>query len=186
MLPEPELVGAEAVELPAALLKGKLHGAVAPAAVCGPNLGSIPLRNEPLSAAMHRGHPLAREQSVRLAELRDLPIISLRRDLNPDYHERLLALASLHGLSFGIIYEARNFHECLEFAGQDLGIAFLPAYMRTRCHSPTAVFRRIEGGSLYLSHSFIYRPEEKSAALDRLIEIIGHSAGTHQVIPETG
>lgn len=57
------------------------------------------LCDEPLCAVLGRAHPAAAGPSVRLSELKDLPLLLWPREQAPRYHDRLLELCRQRGLS---------------------------------------------------------------------------------------
>ncbi|MEV7022720.1 LysR family transcriptional regulator [Kitasatospora sp. NPDC093558] len=56
------------------------------------------IADEPVRVALGHQHPLAGRDSVRLAELRDLPLLLWPREQHPRYYDHVLGLCADHGV----------------------------------------------------------------------------------------
>ena len=88
------------------------------------------LGREDLLLAVHATHPLARKPAVRIKDLAAEPFIGIRRDVMPDYHDRVIAACRRKGLTPRIVQETHNELTVLQLVSVEMGIGFV------RCRSP--------------------------------------------------
>ncbi|MFG3252700.1 LysR family transcriptional regulator [Streptomyces sp. NPDC048172] len=105
--------------------------AISPPTTDLPDVGTLTVADEPLVAAVAHAHPLAGRTTLRLAELRDEPLIT--------FHESVGARATVEaacteaGFPPRIAFEASDPALLADLATTSLGVAILPApYARTR------------------------------------------------------
>lgn len=97
-------------------------------AVCGPIPAGVhiePMATEPLVVLTHPDSPIARLESVSLADLRDETFIGFK----PDWAARVLATRAFTAadLPHSVELEVNDVHTMLDLIGQKLGVAIVPA-----------------------------------------------------------
>lgn len=84
-------------DVPTLLLNGAFELALAPRCPLPEGLGSQPLREEPLLAAVSEGHPLADQSSVDLRDLQHEFFELWPRDMGPGYYDAVVAACRAAG-----------------------------------------------------------------------------------------
>jgi DNA-binding transcriptional LysR family regulator len=84
-------------DVPALLLNGAFELALAPRCPLPEGLGSQPLREEPLLAAVSEDHPLADQSSIDLRDLRHESFELWPRDMSPGYYDAVVAACRAAG-----------------------------------------------------------------------------------------
>jgi DNA-binding transcriptional LysR family regulator len=167
-----EFVSSESRSIPEELIKGTLHAAVSTGSPLHSDLKSVQLFREPFEAVLGAGHPLANRASLSLAQLKDEPVVWLRRDINPLQYDGFMALCSSRGYRPNIVQEVRTFYECLEFTRKAPGITFLPAFMRPGHRDESIAFARLPKDMLHLDYTLAYRRSESIHAVERFIRFV--------------
>lgn len=86
---------------------------------------SFPLTTEKLYAVLPKRHPLARQRSIPLGELRDSPFLLLRD--GHCFREATVAACNRARLNPNIVFESGQFSSILSMVGAGLGISIVPA-----------------------------------------------------------
>jgi DNA-binding transcriptional LysR family regulator len=122
---------------------------------------------EDLLLALPRYHPLAGKKTIRLADLRNEPLICMSRSLNPIFYDDLMAACIAGGLVPKVLQEASStIMLCLVQTGMGLGI--MSAALRWRLPEGI-VLRNVEDLSLPSSLDLIWRRDNVSPVLKRFI-----------------
>jgi DNA-binding transcriptional LysR family regulator len=175
-----EFLSLEPVTLTDLLLNGELDAALLMGRPRHPELHTERLFVEPLSVVLPYDHPLVRRDGLAVQDLKDEPVIWLRRDLNPWLHESFLQECGVHGYHPNVAQEVTTFHECLHFARQGLGITFLPSSILPSSMSngfQDEAIIRAEFPKIRIDVTLAYRCDARHAALKQLIEL-AHSCRT--------
>ncbi len=106
-------------------------------------LSALNVLEEPLLVALPAGHALAGEETVTLAALADVPLISFPEHLVPGAHAHLMTLFAEEGHTPNIVQEAVHLQTIVSLVASGLGASVLPASAR---RSPLAgvVYRTLE------------------------------------------
>ncbi|MBZ4318521.1 LysR family transcriptional regulator [Streptomyces huiliensis] len=99
--------------------------AVSPSAPLPPGIDSLTVADEPLVAAVAHDHPLAHRTSLRLAELRDEPLIVFHPSVGARH--TVEDACSEAGFPPRIAFEASDPNLLADLAVRGLGVAVLPA-----------------------------------------------------------
>ncbi|MYW97365.1 LysR family transcriptional regulator [Amycolatopsis rubida] len=123
----------------------------------------FPLLTEPLLLALPREHPAARRRRVRLAALAGEQFIVLPSAVAPAMSDVIAKLAAAAGIDLSYPLEALAFTTTLGLVGSGMGVAIVPASVRTN-HPPGLVYRHIadEGA---VSRLFVAVSEEHTDPL---------------------
>jgi DNA-binding transcriptional LysR family regulator len=167
-----EFVSSESRSIPEELIRGTLHAAVFTGPPFHSDLESVRLFREPFEAVLSARHPLANRASLSLAQLKDEPVVWLRRDINPLQYDGFMELCTSHGYRPNIVQEVRTFYECLEFAREAPGITFLPAFMRPGRRDESVVFARLPKDMPQIEYTLAYRRSESTHAVERFIRFV--------------
>jgi DNA-binding transcriptional LysR family regulator len=136
--------------------------------VAAKGIAAHPVSREPLCAVIPAKHELAKAQSLRLCQLRDLPLICAARRLHPDCYQQLLQMCLRYGFDPVVTQEVTTFAEAAAMVAEGLGITFAQPWQE-RFFCPGLVFRRIEDCPLAVDSAVAYRQTSRSEVLDRLI-----------------
>lgn len=84
------------------------------------------LMNERVGVILAKDHPLCKRRSstVRLEELKDIPVISLPGRLNPDYYREVRKFWDKIGYKFEIQQEVSTIPEAVALVAAGLGVSF--------------------------------------------------------------
>jgi DNA-binding transcriptional LysR family regulator len=96
-----------------------------------PGLALEPWQETPLVAAIPAGSPLAARKAVRIADLRDQPLITYPRDAGIGLYWKVQALCGKAGFRPRIVQEARDSATIIGLVAAGVGIAVVPG--DTRC-----------------------------------------------------
>ncbi len=127
----------------AALLAGDIDVGLVRLPMNTEDLAVTKVLAEPLLAALPTEHALAQKESVTLAALADVPLISFPKRLVPGAHEHLMDLFAQGGHTPNIVQEAVHLQTIVSLVASGIGVSVLPASAR---RSPLAgvVYRRLE------------------------------------------
>jgi DNA-binding transcriptional LysR family regulator len=179
---ELRFISSETINLHEDLAKGKLQAAFFTGQFCdadGPDLRSVKLFRDTLAVVLGSGHPLAQAASFPLDQLKDEPVVWLRRDVNPHLHDSFMALCAAQGYRPKVAQEVRTFYECLFFARQGLGITFLPPFMKSAGPDDTVVFLCLPEGTLHVEYTLAYCGNDDSRGIDQFVKFVqDHVPGT--------
>jgi DNA-binding transcriptional LysR family regulator len=178
-----EFVSAECSDAVRQLVAGKLHGALVMGHVCDPDTQSEALFKEQFMVAMSPKHFLANMADITFAHLQQEPVIWVRRDLNPFLYDSFLELCSAQQYEPNIIQEVTTIQECLQFAGEGLGITFIPMAARNIVSDATVLVKPIVETPLYIGTEFTYRRDSNFETLKPLVQLVrDHLPGNETTI----
>jgi DNA-binding transcriptional LysR family regulator len=150
------------------LRDGRLDAALVILPVNDNDLVVEPVLSEPLLVALPDGHSLARNRTVALSDLRDMPAIWFPRKLHPEIFQQLSDSCSRAGLKVNIAHEVTTFPEALTLVAQGGTYTFIHRYF-TPFFCPGVVLRPIKGKPLTIDTGVAYLRKRKTAHLDRLL-----------------
>ncbi len=119
-----ELSTAEQV---AALRAGQLHVGLARAPVGDEGLVAEPLAEEPLLAALPRGHPLAARPAIRLRELAGEPFVLFPRQPRPGWIDVVQGACLGAGFRPSVVQEALELSTAVTLVAAGIGVTLVPA-----------------------------------------------------------
>ena len=102
-----------------------------------------PLVKDQLAVALSPEHPLARRQSIGLAELAEEPTVLFARRISPAYFDSIVSACHLCGFAPKILHEASSVYSQIGFVACGLGIALVPSGA-VRREMTGVVIRRLE------------------------------------------
>lgn len=100
--------------------------------------------DEPMLVALPAGHPLARSESIALANLAGAAMILYRRSSGPGLYDAIVAACRGQGFSPVVAQEAPRLPATLSLVAAGLGITIVPASMQ-RLGGAGVVYRALNG-----------------------------------------
>jgi DNA-binding transcriptional LysR family regulator len=122
----------------------------------------------PLVAAIPKDHPLARRRGVRIADLRDQPLITYPREAGIGLYWPVLQLCAKAGFRPHIVREVREPSTMMGLVSAGVGIAIVP--FDTQCIQLAGVtYQRLLGRDAVSTLYLAYRPNENDAHVKQLL-----------------
>ncbi|HEY3411660.1 MAG TPA: LysR substrate-binding domain-containing protein [Armatimonadota bacterium] len=132
--------------------------------------------NEPLMGALPSLHPLARQDSVSLAEIASQPIILFPHRRDSRYAEFILELCTQSGVPPRVVQETGELQTAVSLVAAGIGIALVPAAARN-LHREGVVYRPLAPPVPTVDLSVTYRADETSPVLPRFLRIVREIVG---------
>ena len=131
----------------------------------------VSLIKENMQAVVAADHKLATAGMLRIGDLRNQPVVWLRRDVDPVLYDTFTDLCAARGYRPNVVQETGSFYECLQFARTGVGITFLPSFMSVL--SPGgALFVNLDVG-FHVDYTMVYRKHATSRRpLDRFVRFV--------------
>ena len=132
---------------------------------------------EPLLLALPAGHPLAGRSSLRLAEVAGDAFVSQPRELASTLYDRLVNLAATAGFQPTIAQHAQQINGLLALVAAGLGLALVPASMRT-VQLAGVGYVSLEDADAYLLLAVASRAGDRSPALQQFLATVADTVAT--------
>ena len=129
---------------------------------------------EPLLLALPAGHPMANRDSLRLAEVAGDAFVSQPRELASTLYDRLVKLATRAGFQPSITQHAQQINGLLALVAAGLGLALVPASMRT-VHLAGVCYVPLEDPDAYLLLAVAFRADDHSPALQQFLATVAET-----------
>lgn len=126
---------------------------------------------EPLLLALPTGHPLATRSSLRLTEVADDAFVSQPRELASTLYDRLVKLAAKAGFQPTIAQHAQQINGLLALVAAGLGLALVPASMRT-VQLAGVSYVSLEDSDAHLLLAVASRAGDRSPALQQFLATV--------------
>jgi DNA-binding transcriptional LysR family regulator len=126
---------------------------------------------EPLLLALPAGHPLASRSSLHLAEVAGDAFVSQPRELASTLYDRLVKLATTAGFQPTIAQHAQQINGLLALVAAGLGLALVPASMRT-VQLAGVSYVSLEDSDAYLLLAVASRAGDHSPALQQFLATV--------------
>jgi DNA-binding transcriptional LysR family regulator len=149
------------VEIVPALRRGDVDLAIVRALFEESEMIELTLRHEPSVLAIPTDHPLGRVDRLALAQLDELPMVALQRELAPSAYDAVTAAATEHGVRLRIVRQTRSPSEALALVSAGIGVYRLPS--SAAVPHAGVVYREIEDAPSRLV--LIRRPEPPPPAV---------------------
>ncbi|MGH2886443.1 MAG: LysR family substrate-binding domain-containing protein, partial [Solirubrobacteraceae bacterium] len=115
------------VEIVPALRRGDVDLAIVRSLFEETEMVEVTLRREPSVLAVPADHPLASTDTLTLAQLDELPMVALQRDLAPTAFDAVTAAAAERGVRLRIVQQTRSPSEALALVSAGIGVYRLPS-----------------------------------------------------------
>jgi DNA-binding transcriptional LysR family regulator len=139
------------------------------------NLRLSVIDREPLLLALPSGHPLAGRSSMRLAEVANDAFVSQPRELAATLYDRLVKLANKASFQPLIAQHAQQINGLLALVAAGLGLALVPASMRT-VRLAGVSYVPLEDSDAYLLLAVACRSDDHSPALQQFLSTVAEAA----------
>lgn len=103
------------------------------------DLHVLPVRSEPLCVAVPREDPLAARDRIEVADLRDVDLVLIGRDREPELHDAYVALCAAAGFTVRVAHEVDRTHVAVGLVACGLGVAVVPESAR-RAADPDVIY----------------------------------------------
>lgn len=157
----------------------------------GVPIDTMVLMREPLIAALHGDHPLARRKALRLVDLRDEPFVLYSPTLGSGLRTHTLALCARAGFTPRIAQEVHEMPTLIGLISAGLGVGVVAASMQ-RAQLPLVAYRPLRDANAQTEVMLAWRRGDTSPplmnfiALARTLAAAGADAdpsGTHAASP---
>jgi DNA-binding transcriptional LysR family regulator len=132
---------------------------------------------EPLLLALPAGHHLAKRDSLRLAEVAGDAFVSQPRELASTLYDRLVKLAATAGFQPAIAQHAQQINGLLALVAAGLGLALVPASMRT-VQLAGISYVSLEDSDAHLLLAVASRAGDRSPALQQFLATVADTVAT--------
>lgn len=149
------------VEIGAALRRGEVDLAIVRSLFEESEMVESTLRHEPSVLAIPVDHPLARSDTLMLAQLDGVPMVAVGRDLAPKAFDAVTEAAAERGVRLRIVHQTRSPSEALALVSAGMGVYRLPSSAAVSQHG--IVYREIVDAPSRLV--LIRRPEPPAPAV---------------------
>ncbi len=156
------------------LAKGSLHAAFFAGSVQQndfPDLAWVHLFREAFIAALASRHGLASSPRLGIEQLHDQPVVWLRPDADPLLHDSFMSMCGAQGYRPKIVQEAGSFYECLQFAREEVGLTFVPLFMKTEYADKSVSFVHLPD-TLTLEYTLAYTRSCLLPVIERFVDLI--------------
>ena len=121
--------------------------------------------------AVPRDHALARRRRVSLNDLRDEPLISIRRSMDAPFFEKLNRTFSSAGIALRIFQEVDNHATVLDLVSVGMGIAFILDCKPFQI-PPGVVLKRVHDLSIVNELDLVWQTDNKAPALSQFVALV--------------
>jgi DNA-binding transcriptional LysR family regulator len=128
------------------------------------------LQEDPVVAVVHADDALAAEDSVALARLAERPFILFPRALAPAWFDEVVSACHGAGFSPRVVQEAVGIDVTLGLVAAGLGVALLPASVRT-LHREDVVYVDLEPPVPAQRTAIVWRRDEPSPVVQRFLDV---------------
>jgi DNA-binding transcriptional LysR family regulator len=137
-----------------------------------PDLRRVHLQTLGWVLAMPATHALANRRRLCLADLQNEGFVWLPRAVGPVLYDRMIAACQAGGLEPRIVQEAFEETMMISLVSVGMGVSFVIDTARNHWPEGLVTFRRVDDFSVPLHLSLIWRAEDSSPLLKRLIDIV--------------
>jgi DNA-binding transcriptional LysR family regulator len=135
-----------------------------------------PVGAEPLVAALPHRHPLARQESVHVAQLENEPFITYPSHFRSVVHDAVAATCAENGFAPTVAMEVGETATLISFVAADAGVALVPASAQLMTVGG-AVYRRLTGATHSVQIAMAWRRGDERPLLAKVQRIIRGELG---------
>lgn len=130
---------------------------------------------ESLMVALPEAHLLASQSNVCLTSLANEPFILFPRILAPGLYDLIISLCQQAGFSPKVAQEAIQMQTIVSLVAADMGVAIVPASLQN-LQRIGVVYKTLEEATPKVAIAMIWRKNETSPTMLRLVEIVKQAA----------
>lgn len=173
-----------ATQAVSALLRGEADMAVGSLAPAEPDLVVVPLFSEALMLAVPESDPLAKQDRVRLSQIRDRPFIAM--EPGSSSRTALVNACARAGFVPRVTFEGSDLFVVESMVGAGIGISLVPEEMRAH-QSPKVVRLPIDGPTAAPRTIFLAYPRSNESFVEiRALADIARALGKERSTPDAG
>lgn len=116
---------------------------------------------EPMVIALHHSHPLAAEGTLRLEQLRDVPLVLFPQEIAPGIYELIYNSCLRAGVDMNKVYQSSQLSSSLSMVAAGFGFALVPESMM-RITYPEVTYHDIAGAQVTTDIAIAWRRFERS------------------------
>jgi DNA-binding transcriptional LysR family regulator len=135
------------------------------------DLEQEPVQKEPFLVAISEKHPLAAHPSISPQDLSHEPFILVPHSLAPGFYDQMMEICAPAGFRPQMVQEAIQFHVIVSLVAAGLGIAFVPASIRT-FQRADVVYRPLEQVTIQAEIMAVWRRKGASPVLSSFMEVV--------------
>jgi DNA-binding transcriptional LysR family regulator len=140
-----------------------------------PAFESVLISRERLIAAIPTGHPAANQEKLRLRDLAEETFLIPRPQSVPGFHELVLDTLRANGVTSPQLQPTRLLTTAAFLVSGQLGVALVPESFRQRLRIRGCVYRDIAGPPVHADLIGLWRRNDRTPALRRLIRLLDRS-----------
>ena len=145
------------------------------------DIASLKLMDEAFMACLPDQHPLAQQEVINLAELKNERLILFLSQVSPVYHQRIYQMCQTHGFAPEIRHEVRHWLSVLSLVSLGQGVAIAPASLQ-RVGMPRVAFRPLTGEQPVSELLAVWRRTPENPLVQSLLSCLTETAA--QLQPE--
>ncbi|WP_375502128.1 LysR family substrate-binding domain-containing protein [uncultured Nostoc sp.] len=130
---------------------------------------------ESLMVALPEAHLLASQSNVCLTSLANEPFILFPRILAPGLYDLIISLCQQAGFSPKVAQEAIQMQTIVSLVAAEMGVAIVPASLQN-LQRIGVVYKTLQEPTLKVAIAMIWRNNETSPTVLRLVEIVKQAA----------
>jgi DNA-binding transcriptional LysR family regulator len=134
-------------------------------------LHHLTVQQEPFLVALPVKHPLAATSPVPLPALADEPFILVPSKLAPGLSHQMMEICLQAGFQPRIAQEAIQFHVIISLVAAGLGIALVPACIRT-FQRPDVVYLPLQGITTQAEIQVVWQRADRSPVVRNFLEVV--------------
>ncbi|HEY0832355.1 MAG TPA: LysR substrate-binding domain-containing protein [Azospirillum sp.] len=144
------------------------------------DIDTLQVTTEGLLLAVHADHPLAKQQTVRFAELKDHPIVLFPTGSRPSFIDRVIGFCAECGFEPQVSQEVGDAVTSLALVASGFGVCLVPE-SATTLQFRNVVYRQITEtpGNFFVDLSCIYRKDDQSPTLAGFLESVNAYKSEH-------
>ncbi|MBX7220700.1 MAG: LysR family transcriptional regulator [Blastocatellia bacterium] len=126
---------------------------------------------EPVYVALHKGHPLAAQENLSLADVSSEHFVLVPRDLGCGFYNQISHLCTTAGFSPKVTQEATQLQIILSFVAAGLGVTLVPASVRF-FQVPGIVYLPLDEPTASVELALACRAEDQSSVLQAFLNMV--------------
>lgn len=138
----------------------------------GDGIAVTTVLREPLLAVVPAGHRLGSRRTVGVSDLAGSDFVTLPRQRVPRAWDRLIVLADSNGMRLTFVQEANQFSTLLALVAADVGVAVVPASVRTLRHDGVH-YLRLRDDRAWSEVCAVSRTADASPTASDLYRVLG-------------
>ena len=139
------------------------------------DIASLKLMDEAFMACLPDQHPLAQQEVINLAELKNERLILFLSQVSPVYHQRIYQMCQTHGFAPEIRHEVRHWLSVLSLVSLGQGVAIAPASLQ-RVGMPRVAFRPLTGEQPVSELLAVWRRTPENPLVQSLLSCLTETA----------